>query len=148
MYATDDEIESSIRAFEDCTLPRSQWTHAAHLTIALWYLVRYSPSEATKRIREGIQLYNTAAGIQTTKESGYHETLTLFWIHLVRHYLHTSDSVDSLFRLANELIETYSDRTLPFKYYSRDRLISWEARTYWIEPNLQPLPPLQTSEFI
>jgi hypothetical protein len=81
MYSSDDEIDRLLRAFEACTLPRSQWNHAAHLTVALWYLVRYSPSEAIQRIRSGIQRYNAAAGIVTTNNSGYHETLTLFWIH-------------------------------------------------------------------
>ena len=35
---TDPEIESFIRAFEDCSLPKSEWTHARHLIMALWYL--------------------------------------------------------------------------------------------------------------
>ena len=30
--------------------------------------------------------------------------------------------------LANGLIAKYADRTLPFSYYTRDRLMSWEAR--------------------
>jgi len=27
---TDSEIESFIQAFEDCSLPRSEWTHTRH----------------------------------------------------------------------------------------------------------------------
>jgi hypothetical protein len=80
----------------------------------------------------------------------------LFWIHLVRHHLKVKGSVDSLFRCANEIIEVYSvsealplrHRTLPFTYYSRDVLMSLEARTHWLEPDLQPLPTSQTQEFI
>jgi hypothetical protein len=147
MYSSDDEIDRLLRAFEACTLPRSQWTHKAHLMVALWYLVRYSSSEAIQRIRSGIQRYNAAAGIVTTKNSGYHETLTLFWICLVSHYLEVKGSVDSLSRLANELIEALSDRSLPFSYYSRDRLMSLEARTHWIEPDLRPLPTSQIQDF-
>jgi hypothetical protein len=140
MYSSDDEIDRLLRAFEACTLPRSQWTHAAHLTVALWYLIRYSPSEAIQRICSGIQRYNAATGIVITKNSGYHETLTLFWIHFVRHHLKVKGSLDSLFRCANELIETLGDRSLPFSYYSRNALMSWEARNHWIEPDLRPLP--------
>jgi hypothetical protein len=140
LFSTNKEIESLIRAFEDCTLPRSQWTHAAHLTVALWYLVRYSHSDAIALIRQGIERYNAAMGIQATKNSGYHETLTLFWIHLVRYYLVTKHSQNSLPCLANELILVYGDRALPLTYYSHDLLMSWKARTSWVEPNLKNLP--------
>ena len=32
---TDAEIEALVRSFEDRTLPRPEWTHHAHLTVAL-----------------------------------------------------------------------------------------------------------------
>ena len=34
----DPEIEWFISRFEDCTLPKSEWTHGKHLVMALWYL--------------------------------------------------------------------------------------------------------------
>lgn len=79
-------------------------------------------------------------GIPIAKNSGYHETLTLFWIHLVRHYLATKPSQNSLSCLVKKLIQVYNDRTLPLTYYSRDRLMSWKARIDWIEPDLKGLP--------
>lgn len=45
-YQTTEEINNLITSFEDCTLPRCQWTHAAHLTVALWYLTQYEVKEA------------------------------------------------------------------------------------------------------
>ena len=45
---TDPEIESFIRAFEDGSLPRSEWTHARHLVMALWYVHRHNREEATR----------------------------------------------------------------------------------------------------
>ena len=42
-YRTLSEIENLIRAFKECTLPRRDWTHQDHLTVALWYLFRLSP---------------------------------------------------------------------------------------------------------
>lgn len=50
---TDAQIEALVRSFEDLTLPRPEWTHHAHLTVALWYLRRHPRPEATRRIREG-----------------------------------------------------------------------------------------------
>ena len=44
---TDTEIEAMIRCFEDGSLPRSEWTHARHLVMALWYIRRLDRDEAT-----------------------------------------------------------------------------------------------------
>ena len=77
-FRTADEIKALVRAFEDTSLPRAEWTHRAHLTVALWYLTRHSGREATARIRTGIKRYNAAKGVLTTPTGGYHETLTLF----------------------------------------------------------------------
>ena len=138
-YTNFDEIKKVVEAFERRTLPRAQWTHAAHLTIAFWYLVCYPLPEAAEKIRAGIQRYNEAQGIKQTKDGGYHETITLFWIRLVRHYLTTATLEGHLVVLLNEMLRRYG-RQLPFEYYSRDRLLSWEARQHWLEPDLKALP--------
>jgi hypothetical protein len=138
-YRTAAEIECLVRNFEACLLPRSSWTHAAHLTVGLWYLLRHPWPEAARRVRTGIKRYNEASGIRTTRESGYHETLTLFWLRMVRSYLETASRECSLVALANGLIERYGKSNLPFEYYTRERLMSWEARAAWVEPDLKSL---------
>jgi hypothetical protein len=140
IYSSFGEIEYLIREFESAILPRAQWTHYTHLTVACWYLICYPGDEATRRIREGIQKYNNAMGILTTRDSGYHETITLFWICLIRYYLSTVTRERPFVFLINDLLTRYADKNIPFEYYSRDRLMSWEARTGWIEPDLKPLP--------
>lgn len=139
-YRTIDEIEALVAAFESCTLPRSCWTHTAHLTLALWYLVHHKPSQAIDCMREGIQRYNAAMGIQQTKNSGYHETITLFWLWIGLWYLAEQRISALALDEVNQFIQRCSDPQLPLHYYSRDRLMSWEARTDWVEPDLQPLP--------
>lgn len=138
-YTSFDEIKKLVEGFENRTLPRAQWTHAAHLTIAFWYLVCYPLPEAVVKVRSGIQQYNEAHGVKTTKDSGYHETITLFWVRIVRHYLTTATLEGHLVVLLNEMLNRCT-RQLPFEYYSRDRLLSWEARQHWQEPDLQALP--------
>ncbi|MBW4634529.1 MAG: hypothetical protein KME30_22255 [Iphinoe sp. HA4291-MV1] len=138
-FQTTAGIEDLIAAFENCTLPRCEWHHSAHLTIALWYLTQYEKQEATNHIREGIQCYNAATGIQNTKNGGYHETITLFWIQIVHCYLLVAEANTSTLQLANRLLQTFNDKSLPLQFYSRDLLMSWEARTSWIEPDLKPL---------
>lgn len=138
-YRTIDEIERLVRAFERCTLPRCEWTHQAHLIVALWYLTHYSQLEATNCIRYGIQQYNLAHGIKTTKNSGYHETITLFWVRMVCQYLAVAGTNRSIVELANCLIQDYGNPRLTLEYYSRDLLMSQEARRSWVEPNLKSL---------
>lgn len=133
---TFGEIENLIWAFENCTLPRGEWTHQAHLIVALWYLTHYSQLEAINCIRERIQNYNKALGIKTTKDSGYHETITLFWIKIVWQYLTFEGKNLSLLDLVNGL-SRYSNPRLPLEYYSGNRLMSWQARRSWIEPDLK-----------
>ncbi len=138
-YQTVGEIESLIAAFENCTLPRDEWNHHAHLTVALWYLTRYSEAEATNCIRDRIQHYNKVSGIQTSNDSGYHETITIFWIRIIGRYLPIARQDFSIVDIANECIKNYGDKSFPLQYYSRDRLMSWQARISWLEPDLKPL---------
>ena len=138
-YCDAEEIRSFIGAFEECTLPRSEWTHRAHLTVAMWYLMERSEIEATTRIRNGILRYNGSQGIKTTATSGYHETITLFWTRLVARYLSTADSEKSIVELANGVIRAFGNKDIPFEYYTRDRLLSLEARMRWVEPDLKPM---------
>ena len=140
VYRSIAEIESVVHGFQWCTLPRERWTHAAHLTIALWYHLRLPWPDAEKLIRLGIKRFNHAHGIVTTPTGGYHETMTLFWIRMVRDYL---DEVGarklSVLTLFNGLIELYGRKELPLEYYSRERLMSLEARANWVEPDLKAL---------
>jgi hypothetical protein len=136
-----DEVERLVREFEACTLPGERWTHEAHLMVALWYLMRHTEAEATRLIREGIRRYNLSRGVEMTKDGGYHETITLFYIRAIRRYL--TDSRDERAQtpaaLVDGLIAACGEKNFPFEYYSRERLLSWEARTGWLEPDLKSL---------
>jgi hypothetical protein len=138
-FSTTEEILALVRGFEDCTLARERWTHAAHLTVALWNLLQYDWPEAVARVRSGIKRYNAAHGIATTPTGGYHETLTLFWLRRVRSFLEDGrNEARPLVSLANELAGK-ADKSLPLSYYTRERLFSAEARAAWVEPDLKAL---------
>ncbi|NEQ37090.1 MAG: hypothetical protein F6K40_12735 [Okeania sp. SIO3I5] len=70
VYFTSNDLENLVREFNNYTLPRNNWNHAAHLIVALWYLTNYSESEAINNIRDRIKKYNASMGIKTTKNSG------------------------------------------------------------------------------
>jgi hypothetical protein len=138
-YRSSEEILKLVREFESCSLPRAEWTHHAHLVVALWYLVRHEEAVATRLVRDGIRRYNKARGIKQTKTGGYHETITLFYIRVIRKFLSAANPDCTLMTLANSLINVCGDKNLPLEYYSRERLMSWEARTRWLEPDLKAL---------
>lgn len=138
-YKTLDEIKNIVRAFEDCTLPRSEWTHSAHLTVALWYLTHFSVQEAINCLRDRIHKYNAANGVKSANNTGYHETITLFWVEIIIRYLLANASNNNIVLLTNGLIDKYKNSRLPLEYYSRDLLMSCQARISWIEPDLKPL---------
>jgi len=115
------------------------WTHAAHLKVALWYLLCHGWDEAVSLTRDGIKRYNAASGVADTPASGYHETLTLFWLHAVRRFLETrGDDARDVDTLADELTAA-ADKNLPLAFYTRERLMSAEARAAWVAPDLKPL---------
>ena len=138
-FRSVNEIRALVRAFEDTSLPRVEWTHRAHLTVAFWYLTQHSGREATARIRAGIKRYNASKGILATPTGGYHETLTMFWICMISHFLLFAEVNSSLVDLANAMLARCAIKDLPLRYYSRERLMSLRARASWVEPDLQPL---------
>lgn len=137
-FRTSEEIERLVSAFESCALPREEWNHRAHLSVGLWYLVMHERARATNIIRDGIKKYNHARGIVQSKDSGYHETITLFYVSMIDKYL-IGRKKESMGDLLNGLLNIYGDKRFPLEYYSEERLMSWEARTSWVEPDLKPL---------
>jgi hypothetical protein len=105
----------------------------------LWYLLHHSGNEAAALIRNRIKRYNEANGVAMTRDGGYHETITLFWIYTVSKFLLFADPSRGVAELAGEMLGRFDNSRLPLEYYSRDWLMSWEARTSWVEPDLKPL---------
>lgn len=138
-YQSLQEIESVVRSFECCHLPRSQWTHEAHLAVGFWFLTHYSLAEAIERMKSGIHQYNQSVGISNSQTSGYHETITLFWLRKIQAVLIDQPSTQFTPILWNNLSQQCSNSKLPLQYYSHDYLMSWQARSSWVEPDLRPL---------
>lgn len=139
VYQTQEEIEQLVQQFEQCMLPGAEWTHAAHLTVALWYLMHHSVEEAAHLMRDGIQRYNASRGIESTLTGGYHETITLFYLRLIDRFLRKAERSAGLPELAQCLIRDFGYKKLLTRYYSRHLLMSPEARFGWVEPDLQRL---------
>lgn len=140
---SDSEIDSIARRFTACTLPKSEWTHEAHLRVGLWHLLRFTPRESLVLLRDGIHRYNEASGTANSDISGYHETLTRFYVVLLEHFLQGVDRSRPEDELAGLVVESLGAWDLPLRYYSPDRLWSHAARSGWVEPDLFPLPEIE-----
>lgn len=140
LFESAAEVEGLVGDWESCALPWERWTHAAHLTVALWHLLHYEFEEALARVRTGIKRFNAAHGVGTTPTRGYHETLTVFWMRYVANFLSESyNEGRALASLANDLAER-AERAAPLRHYSRALLFSAEARATFVEPDLLKLP--------
>lgn len=138
-YPSTNAVRDIIAAFESHELPRAEWNHRAHLTVATWYVLWHGPDAALDRVREAIQAYNAAHGIVQTPTGGYHETITRFYVWLVSRALCRAGVSGALAELVNRVIDECADREIPYAYYSRERLMSLDARSRWIEPDLASL---------
>lgn len=138
-YADAEEIPRLVEAFEACTLPGAEWTHRAHLTVALWYVSRLPFENALETVRAGIQRYNLSRGVLTTETSGYHETLTRFYTEMVGRFVREEGTAGCWAARANALFERCGGRELPLRFYTKERLMSKEARFGWVEPDLERL---------
>ena len=121
------------------TLPKPEWTHAAHFAAAFWLLTR--PGRDAMREMPGlIRAYNEATGVANTDHGGYHETITLASLRAARAWLNARPHAPLHEALREILASNYGRSDWLLAYWSRSLLFSVEARRTWVEPDLQPLP--------
>jgi hypothetical protein len=135
---TDAEVTRLAERVESATLPRAEWTHAAHIAFAV-ALVRREGDAALDVIRAAILRSNAVLGIAQTPTGGYHETLTRFYVWAVARELAAVPVDAPLGVAATQVVAALLDRTIPLRHYTKARLMSWEARTGWVTPDLAPM---------
>ena len=135
------EAEELINKFLRCNLPKGEFTHEAHLLTALFLLSRHGDNTLPV-IRKHIADYLASIGVENTDTSGYHETLTIYWLWAVKkrfadekgevHW--NQDNVD-------DLLEDFdlTERNQWLQYYSKELMMSVKARKNYVEPDLKPL---------
>jgi hypothetical protein len=131
-----EEVASFVAAFERGDWPRADWTHHTHLTMATWYLFTVPPSKLLATLEKRIRSYNESVGIVNDQSSGYHETLTRFWITVIRDYFESNKFYFSI-EVFRKMARLLGHSELPLEYYSRDLLFSARARSEWVDPDLK-----------
>jgi hypothetical protein len=136
---TDAEVARLAERLLDHSLPKAEWTHAAHLTATL-RLVR-TRNDGLERDMPGIiQTYNVAVGGVNDDHHGYHETITQAYLAAIRAFVAALPAGVGDGEASARLLATpMGDKAWPLTFWSRRRLFSVEARRGWIEPDLKPL---------
>ncbi len=137
-FITDEAVERRVGAFLAGTLPKAGWTHQAHLAGGLWMVTHHGLERARELMPEAIKRFNAATGTADTSTSGYHETITQFYLTVIDQFRRRT-ARGGLATQANGLYEAFGDRKLPLRHYSAGLLWSSEARLRWILPDLAPI---------
>jgi hypothetical protein len=111
------------------------------LRVAYLYLRQYPFAEALDKVRAAIKHYNAATNTPEALERGYHETMTRAWMRLVHFTLAANGAAATSEEFLDRHPELCSPKALN-NFYSRERLISWQAKAGFVEPDIAPLPAL------
>ena len=137
--ASPETLGAFVAAFEECTLPKGAWTHAAHVATGAVYVLRYR-GEALGYLRTNISRFNESVGGVNGPDSGYHETLTRLWVLLIAAEVGGESEAHAA---AYKAVAAFGHQNkLHAEYYSVDVVASREARAGWIAPDLDGPYPL------
>jgi len=115
-------------AMTACRLPKSEWTHEAHVQAGLSLVLRMGASRALATLREAIPRYNISTNTPNTETGGYHDTLTVYYVWAIDELLRDGISPE------NVVNQPLVSRTAALDFWERDELFSVEARRHWVTP--------------
>ncbi len=141
MCAALNPVELPSKSLVDCadliasglrqrTLARREWTHAGHLLACISLIRRHGPAEALRTLREAIPAYNTATGVANTSTSGYHDTITVYYVWIVDRLM--ANGSDPTAVLTDPAVARGALR----RWWDTETLMSPAARAAWLPPTL------------
>ena len=123
------------------TLLKTEWTHEAHLATTTYLTLRYPEIDLDAALPDMIRAYNESVGGVNDDTQGYHDTITRAYLHGVRLFLAGANRAAPLHELVNQLLQSpMGARDWPLYFWSKERLMSVEARRAWVDPDLERLP--------
>jgi len=122
-----------LTAFEAGQLPRAEWNHAAHIAIAADTI--YSGGGIAE-VRHRILTFNQSLAIENTPDSGYHETITRFWVDRIADLLAGLGRGATSWDAARAAVAAFAHRGRLFDaYYSYDIVSNRAARAGYVPPD-------------
>ena len=123
------------------TLPRELWTHEAHLAATTYLILHHPEIDLDFELPEIISRYNESVGGVNDDTQGYHDTITRAYLRGVRLFLEEADTARPIHELVNELLMSpMGRRDWPLRFWSKERLMSVEARRGYVAPDLTAMP--------
>ena len=126
-HLPDDAFLEAVRSGN---LPLESFHHADHLRLAWLYLHRLPWEAALQEISTNIRQF----GLRHGKPHAFHETVTVAWVRLLS--THTEKTFDEFLSVNEAKLKS----NLLHRFWSPELLNSPQARTSWVEPDLNPLP--------
>ena len=133
-YKSEAEIVQVVQGFESCVTGKDSFSHSDHLAVAVWYL-RQDESQALNLMRASLQRFLDHYDCR----ANYHETLTRFWILLVRRTLKGLAPDLGLLETTNAVVNRLNNSRIAFEFYSKELVESAAAKEGWVEPDLKTL---------
>ena len=122
-------------------LPKAEWTHEAHLAATTYLLLKHPEIDLDTALPGLIRAYNESVGGVNDDSEGYHDTITRAYLHGVRLFLSEADRAASIDDLVNDLLHSpMGQRDWPLRFWSKERLMSVEARRSYVAPDWAALP--------
>ena len=141
LFTSDTEIEHLGEGLIARTLSRPEWTHEAHLAATTYLLLKRPDIDVDAELPNLIRRFNESVGGVNSDSEGYHDTITRAYVSGVRLFLCEADKTKPLHELVNELLlSPMGHRDWPLRFWSKDRLMSVEARRNFIAPDLAAMP--------
>ena len=138
--ASEETLDRYLGRFFDHSLPKAEWNHAGHVAMAAYVLYDSDVEAALPKLREAIRAFIEASGGKNTASSGYHETLTVFWLKVVAAKMRELQAASRLDAVRGVVAAYGEARRLHTLYYSHDlHAADTVARRQWVEPDLRPI---------
>lgn len=139
-FTTNIEIENIRNGLVTQTLPKPEWTHAAHFAAAISMLA--DPNlDPFISLPDIIRTYNLSTGVKNSDTEGYHHTITLASLFAAEHILKTPPRYLELFEVTNRVLDSeYGKSDWILNYWTKAVLFSPDARREWVAPDIKALP--------
>jgi hypothetical protein len=132
-------LQRFVEAWKSGKLPKSAWTHAAHVAMAAYFAFDHAADATFAIMKAGILHHNTSVGTPNTEDNGYHETLTRFWSSDIGEFVRSS-RFHSRFEGVRAAVTAFGeDRDRYRQFYSFDVVRDRRARREWVAPDRNPL---------
>jgi hypothetical protein len=123
------------------TLVREEWTHEAHLAATTYLILKHPEIDLDAELPGLIRRFNESVGGVNSDTEGYHDTITRAYLRGIRLFLEEADTSRPIHEVVNELLMSpMGRRDWPLRFWSKERLMSVEARRGYVPPDMAALP--------